>query len=50
MRSGPSPGACAANGQRVTFLRFLRYGLPIMVCQLAVSAVYVYMLDAFARR
>ena len=37
-------GACAANGRRVTFGRFLRYGLPIMACQLAVSAVYVYAL------
>ena len=30
-------GACAAHGRRVTFGKFLRYGLPIMVCQLAVS-------------
>jgi len=38
-------GACAANGRRVTFGKFLRYGLPIMVCQLVVAAVYVYLLS-----
>ncbi|MEJ5989133.1 SLC13 family permease [Ramlibacter sp. PS3R-8] len=41
-------GACAANGRRLTFARFLRYGLPIMACQLAVSAGYVYLLGRFA--
>jgi Na+/H+ antiporter NhaD/arsenite permease-like protein len=40
-------GACAANGRRVTFGRFLRYGLPIMACQLAAAAVYVYALGRF---
>ena len=39
-------GAAAANGQRLTFGRFLRYGLPIMACQLAMSALYVYVLGA----
>jgi Na+/H+ antiporter NhaD/arsenite permease-like protein len=38
-------GACAANGRRVTFGKFLRYGLPIMACQLAISALYVYVLS-----
>jgi Na+/H+ antiporter NhaD/arsenite permease-like protein len=36
-----SAGICASRGQRITFGRFLRYGLPITLCQLAVSAVYV---------
>jgi Na+/H+ antiporter NhaD/arsenite permease-like protein len=41
--------ACAAHGRRVTFMGFLRYGLPIMACQLAVSALYVYGLAGFTR-
>jgi Na+/H+ antiporter NhaD/arsenite permease-like protein len=40
-------GACAAQGKRVTFGRFLRYGLPIMLCQLAMAAFYVYALNEF---
>ena len=36
-----SAGICAANGERVTFMRFLRYGVPIPICQLAVAALYV---------
>jgi Na+/H+ antiporter NhaD/arsenite permease-like protein len=34
-------GICAANGKRVTFFRFMRYGLPITLCQLAMAALYV---------
>ncbi|MBI5040595.1 MAG: citrate transporter [Gammaproteobacteria bacterium] len=34
-------GICAAEGERLTFARFLRYGLPITIAQLAVGAVYV---------
>ncbi|HEY9199742.1 MAG TPA: SLC13 family permease [Gammaproteobacteria bacterium] len=34
-------GICAAEGERLTFGRFLRYGLPITLAQLAVAAVYV---------
>jgi Na+/H+ antiporter NhaD/arsenite permease-like protein len=34
-------GICAAEGERLTFMRFLRYGLPITLAQLTVSAVYV---------
>jgi Na+/H+ antiporter NhaD/arsenite permease-like protein len=34
-------GICATHGERVTFARFLRYGLPITVAQLVVSALYV---------
>jgi Na+/H+ antiporter NhaD/arsenite permease-like protein len=36
-----SAGICAAEGERVTFLRFLKLGLPITLVQLAVSALYV---------
>ena len=39
-----SAGICAANGKRVTFATFLRYGLPITLIQLAVSALYVLVL------
>ena len=31
-------GICASEGERVNFMRFMRYGLPITVAQLAVSA------------
>ncbi len=34
-------GVAARHGQRLTFVRFLRLGLPIAVCQLGVSALYV---------
>jgi Na+/H+ antiporter NhaD/arsenite permease-like protein len=31
----------AAEGERLTFARFLRYGLPITLAQLTVGALYV---------
>lgn len=34
-------GICAAQGERVTFMRFLRIGLPIALAQLTVGALYV---------
>ena len=34
-------GICAARAQRVTFMRFVRYGLPITLAQLAMGALYV---------
>ena len=34
-------GICAAEGERLTFARFLRYGLPITLAQLTVAALYV---------
>jgi Na+/H+ antiporter NhaD/arsenite permease-like protein len=34
-------GICAAQGQRVTFMRFLRIGLPIAAAQLIIGALYV---------
>ncbi|HXV10192.1 MAG TPA: SLC13 family permease [Burkholderiales bacterium] len=36
-----SVGICARHGERVTFARFLRYGLPITLAQLAVAALYL---------
>lgn len=34
-------GICAAQGQRVTFMRFMRIGLPIAAAQLTIGALYV---------
>lgn len=39
-------GICASEGQHVTFMRFVRYGLPITLVQLAVGAVYVLVITA----
>jgi Na+/H+ antiporter NhaD/arsenite permease-like protein len=36
-----SAGICAREGSRVTFGKFLRIGLPITLCQLAASAIYI---------
>jgi len=36
-----SVGICEKHGQHVSFGRFFRYGLPITVVQLVVSAIYV---------
>jgi Na+/H+ antiporter NhaD/arsenite permease-like protein len=36
-----SAGICAAHGKPVSFVTFMRYGLPLTICQLAVSALYV---------
>ncbi|HSC95018.1 MAG TPA: SLC13 family permease [Burkholderiales bacterium] len=36
-----SVGICARQGERVSFGRFLRYGVPITVAQLAVGTLYV---------
>jgi Na+/H+ antiporter NhaD/arsenite permease-like protein len=36
-----SVGICASQGERVTFVRFMRYGVPITIAQLGVSALYV---------
>lgn len=37
-------GICARQGEPVTFGRFLRVGLPITLCQLVASALYVVVL------
>ena len=39
-----SAGICAAHGQPLSFARFLRYGVPLTLCQLVVSALYVLVL------
>lgn len=36
-----SVGICAREGERVTFMRFMRYGLPVTLVQLAVSSLYI---------
>jgi Na+/H+ antiporter NhaD/arsenite permease-like protein len=36
-----SAGICAAEGERITFMRFMRIGLPIALAQLLVGALYV---------
>ena len=38
-------GICSQEGAPISFGRFLRYGLPLTVCQLAVTAVYVIVLS-----
>ncbi len=43
-----SVGICASHGKQVSFLTFMRYGLPVMAAQLAVSAVYVLLLFYFS--
>jgi len=44
-----SAGICAREGQPITFGRFLRFGLPVTVTQLAASVVYVLLLGRFIR-
>ncbi len=36
-----SAGICAKQGERITFPRFIRFGLPITLAQLTVAALYV---------
>jgi len=36
-----SAGVCAAEGRRITFLQFMRIGLPVALAQLAIGALYV---------
>jgi Na+/H+ antiporter NhaD/arsenite permease-like protein len=44
-----SAGICATHGQRLTFMRFLRYGVPITVVQLSLGALYIWCLFLFNR-
>ena len=44
-----SAGICAREGSRITFGRFLRIGLPITLCQLAASALYILALSWLTR-
>jgi Na+/H+ antiporter NhaD/arsenite permease-like protein len=40
-------GICAHAGERVSFMRFARYGLPITLAQLTLGALYVFALGLF---
>lgn len=42
-----SAGICASHGKRVSFARFARYGVPLTIAQLVLSAVYVLALSWF---
>lgn len=44
-----SAGICAKQGRKVTFMMFLRYGLPLAACQLVVAALYVLAMFALTR-
>ncbi|MGF6597274.1 Na+/H+ antiporter NhaD/arsenite permease-like protein [Paraburkholderia sp. GAS448] len=44
-----SAGICARHGKPVTFLRFLRFGLPVTVAQLLASAIYVLVLSRMVK-
>ena len=43
-------GICATQGKPVSFATFLRYGVPLTICQLIVSALYVLGLTYFISR
>jgi len=45
-----SAGICAKQGRRVTFVTFLRYGIPIALCQLGIAALYVLAFSYFHGR
>jgi Na+/H+ antiporter NhaD/arsenite permease-like protein len=40
-------GICASHGKPVSFATFMRYGVPLTICQLLVSALYVLCLFYF---
>ncbi len=40
-------GICATEGSRISFPTFLRYGLPLTVCQLLAAALYVLVMFMF---
>jgi len=42
-----STGICASHGRPVSFFTFMRYGVPLTLCQLVISAVYVLVLFYF---
>jgi Na+/H+ antiporter NhaD/arsenite permease-like protein len=43
-----SAGICASHGKPISFVTFLRYGVPLTICQLVVSALYVLSLFALS--
>ena len=44
-----SAGICAAHGRPVTFVGFMRYGVPVVLVQLAAAALYVVGLHFLSR-
>jgi len=38
-------GICASHGKPVRFVAFMRYGLPVAACQLASTALYIWLLS-----
>ena len=45
-----STGICASHGKPVSFLTFMRYGVPLTICQLSLAALYVLGLFYFTGR
>jgi Na+/H+ antiporter NhaD/arsenite permease-like protein len=45
-----STGICASHGKPVSFLTFMRYGVPLTMCQLVLAALYVLCLFYFMGR
>lgn len=43
-------GICASQGKPISFVTFMRYGVPLTICQLIVSALYVLVLFYFTGR
>ncbi len=43
-------GICASHGKPISFVTFMRYGVPLTICQLLVSALYVLVLFYFVGR
>jgi len=43
-------GICASQGKPISFVTFMRYGVPLTICQLVVSALYVLGLFYFTGR
>jgi Na+/H+ antiporter NhaD/arsenite permease-like protein len=45
-----STGICASHGKPVSFVTFMRYGVPVTLCQLGMAALYVLCLFYFSGR
>ena len=45
-----SAGICASHGKPISFATFMRYGVPLTICQLIVSGLYVLGLFYFTGR
>lgn len=44
-----SAGICSSQGRPISFVAFMRYGLPMTICQLCASALYVVCLYYLSR-